>query len=492
MRALLIAASLVAVLALAVALRFVDLDANPGGLFGDEAAEGLSAQRILHDPGYRPIFIADGGGREALFAYVVALGFGIFGESALVLRAVAAAFGVAGVAAIWVLARRFGAVTGLVAAAWAAGSLWLICISRDGMRNTIVPLFEGLALAALLAWHDRPTRSMAVVAGAALALASLYTYQPLKLLPLLVIAWLAWLRYRNRPAYDRLRPTFLPGAVSFLLVGAPMIAYAIAEPASYFGRALSVSAAADPPADLLTHWTRTLGMFVLNGDPNPRHNVAMLPLLGIPLTVIALVGLARLWRRRADPAHALILWSLPIFLLPPMLATEGAAPHFLRSLGLAAPLAVTIGLGVTELFDGAARRYGSWAARAVAAGATIGLLALAIGSGRAYLSRPMADRYEAYSYDVVAMAEAAGVHDVVLLDPYTAGVVEFLDSPDPPRFADPRIPLSTLPPGRVLALTLSDLAVSVGDDAAGQAVVIAMDPSGDPAVWAVATADIPR
>jgi hypothetical protein len=104
----------------------------------------------------------------------------------------------------------------------------------------------------------------------------------------------------------------------------------------------------------------------------------------------------------------------------------------------------------------------------------------------------VADRYEAYSYDVVAMAEAAGVQDVVLLDPYTAGVVEFLDSPDPPRVADPRVPLSTLPPGRVLALTLSDIAVSVGDDASGQAVVIAMDPSGDPAVWAVATADIPR
>ena len=492
MRALLIGAGLVAILAVAVALRFMELDTNPGGLFGDEAAEALSARRLLSDPGYRPIFFADGGGREALFGYAVAVAFGSFGESAFVLRAVAAAFGVAGVAAIWLLARRFGDLAGLVAAAWAAGSLWLICVSRDGMRNAIVPLFEGLALAAVLAWHDRPTRPLAIVAGAALALATLYTYQPLKLLPLLVIAWLAWLRSRNRPAYERLRPTFLPGGLSFLLVGAPMIAYAIADPAGYFGRALSVSAVADAPANLLSHWSRTLGMFMVTGDPNPRHDVDMLPLLGIPLSLIALVGLARLWRQRDEPAPSLIGWSLPIFLLPPLLATEGAAPHFLRSLGLAAPLAVTIGIGVTELVERTSHRFGSWAARAVVAVAAIGLLALAIGSGRAYLSRPVADRYEAFSYDVVAMAEAAGGEDVVLLQPHAAGVVEFLDSDDPPRVADPEMRLTTLPAGRVLALTRSDIAASLGDGAAQRAVVIASDPSGDPAVWAVSAADVPR
>jgi predicted membrane-bound mannosyltransferase len=144
---------LLGILAAAALLRFADLSATPGGLFLDEAFEALSAQRILHDPGFRPVFMPDGGGREALFAYLVAGVFQFAGETPLALRATAAAIGVAGVLGIWVLARRYGALAGLGAAAWAAGSLWLICISRNGMRNTLVPLFAALAMAGLRAWH---------------------------------------------------------------------------------------------------------------------------------------------------------------------------------------------------------------------------------------------------------------------------------------------------------------------------------------------------
>lgn len=159
LRSVLIAIGLVVILAAAAFLRFADLAANPGGLFMDEAAEALSAHRILHDPSFRPVFLPEDGGREALFAYLVAGVFHFLGETPLALRATAAGIGVAGVLGIWLLARRYGLVAGLAAAAWAAGSLWLICISRNGMRNILVPLFAALAMAALLAWHDRPGRS---------------------------------------------------------------------------------------------------------------------------------------------------------------------------------------------------------------------------------------------------------------------------------------------------------------------------------------------
>jgi hypothetical protein len=472
-----------AIVMAAALLRFIHLDVNPGGLFVDEAAEALSAQRLLHEPGYHPIFFADGGGREALFAYLVAGGFSLFGETVLVLRAVAAAIGVAAILAIWRLARRFGLVAALAAAGWAAGSLWLISVSRDGMRNTLVPLFGALSLAAVLSWQQRPTRLTAALAGAASAVAALYTYQPLKLIPLLLIVWLAWLSRANRPEYLRLRPTFIVLAGAFLLVAAPMIVVAIADPASYFGRAVGVSLVADQVADLPGHWLGTLGMFAIGGDPNPRHDVAALPMLGWPLFVVALVGVVRLWVRRQDPAHALVLWSLPVFLLPPLLATEGDAPHFLRALGLAAPLAVTIGLGVAELGELAGRRCGRQATRGVVAAAAVGLLVLAVGSGWAYLSRPVADRYEAYGYDLVAMANAARSQDVVIVDAYSAGVVRFLDH-DPPTIVPPGDPLPSLSPtASVLARSLADVEAAVGADDAGRANVVAVDPNGDPAVW---------
>lgn len=483
---MLIAGALVAIVAVAILLRFVDLAMNPGGLYMDEASEALSAHRLLHEPGYRPIFIPEGGGREALFAYLVAGVFRFAGETPLALRAAAAGIGVAGVLAVWLLARRYGVVAGLAGAAWAAGSLWLICVSRDGMRNTLVPLFAALAMAAMLAWHDRPGRVTAILAGAATSLATLYTYQPLKLIPLLLVVWLVWLHRVNRPAYVRLRVNLPAFAVTFLLVGAPMIAAAVIDPASYFGRAAGVTFTPGAPVDLPGHWLRTLGMFAVTGDPNPRHDVAALPLLGWPLFAVAIVGGVRLWRERREPTHALVLWSIPIFMLPPLIATEGGAPHFLRALGLAVPLAVTIGLGVAELCDGARRRWGATPGRLAVSAAAAGLLVLAVGSGQAYLSRPVADRYDAYRYDLVAMSGQTSVGDIVILDDYSATVIRFLDADALPTIVAPGVPIpvGTTHPG-VLALTKDDLVDALGPAAAERASPVANDPLGSPTVWLV-------
>jgi 4-amino-4-deoxy-L-arabinose transferase-like glycosyltransferase len=485
-RSWLILLSLTAILVAAALLRFVDLAANPGGLYLDEAAEALDAHRLLTVPGFHPLFFTDGGGREALFGYLVAAAFRAFGESTLILRATAAAIGVGGVLAIWWLARRFGAVAGLAAAASAAGSLWLICISRDGMRNTLVPLFAALALASLLSWADRPRPATALAGGAVTALATLYTYQPLKLLPLLLVAWLFWLRRADPDAYRRLRPTFSAIAVSFALVAAPMLLVGLFDPAGYFGRLLGVVSGGGQPVDLVDHWLRTLGMFVVTGDPNQRHDVAGLPLLGWPLFILAGIGVAGLWRRRRQPADALILASLPIFLLPPLLATEGGAPHFLRALGLAAPLAVAIGVGVQEVVARSRRRWGRGPERLTAGVAALGLAALAIASGHAYLSRPIADRYEAYRYDLVALAIAADHRSAVIIDDYSAGVVRFLDLSDLPTIVPPGERIAT--PGRfdvVLALLRSDLERALGPSVTASAQVVARDPTGRPSVWAV-------
>jgi 4-amino-4-deoxy-L-arabinose transferase-like glycosyltransferase len=280
----------------AILLRFLFLDSQPGGLYGDEAAEGLDALKLLHQPGFHAdwlVWFPDDGGREALFAYVVAAAFKLFGETTLVLRGVAAAFGVAGVLAIAALAGRWGKWTAVAAAAWAAGSLWLVAISRDGMRNTIVPLFGALALIAILAWATRPGYRSAALAGAVTSLAALYTYQPLKLLPVLVIVWLLWLRHANRLCYEDLRRSLIPFSAAFLLMAAPMLAVAVTEPLSYFGRIAAVSIAnpgVQADASFPIHILRTLAMFGILGDPNGRHDVAALPLLPLPLVAVAAVG----------------------------------------------------------------------------------------------------------------------------------------------------------------------------------------------------------
>ena len=102
------------------------------------------------------------------------------------------------------------------------------------------------------------------------------------------------------------------------------------------------------PDSYPVHILKTLGMFLFTGDPNARHDVSALPLLGPVLVVPFLLGIWHCWRRRDDHGYALVLLGLPVFLLPPLLANEGGAPHFLRSLGLATYVAALIGLGCVE------------------------------------------------------------------------------------------------------------------------------------------------
>lgn len=489
-------AVLAAILLGAAILRFWDLGTNPGGLYGDEAAEGLDAARILNQPGFHPdwfVWFQGDGGREALFAYVVALVFHFVGISVLALRATAAAFGVAGVLGIAMLGRRFGTLTGLTAAAWAAGSLWLVCVSRDGMRNAIVPVFGALALGALLLWADRPSRRTAALAGGAIALSALYTYQPLKLLIVLVPIWLLWLRHADRPSYDRLRaglPTFV---VAFLIVGGPMIAVAITEPDSFFGRAASVTAVAPgaqgDAGSFLVHTLRTLGMFGFTGDGNVRHDVAGLPLLPLPLAALAALGVWRLWRARSDPAHALILLSLPVFMIPPIVATEGFSPHALRALGLAAPIGVAVGLGAVQLFEYSRSRWGAWAGRISVAAVAATLVAVGIWSGVAYLSRPPADRYDAFSYPMAAAGDFAASHpgSAVILDGFSAMPVLMEHYDDPPTILDRNRPIADPRAYTYLvALSKSDLTKAAAGAGTGPATPVAWDPSGKPTVWVMA------
>ena len=477
--------------------RFWALGTQPGGLYPDEAAEGLSAERLLNQPGFHPIFFDDDGGREATFAYVVAITFRLFGASTLTLRATAAALGVLGVAAIWLAVRRFGRWPAIAATAWAAGSLWLICVSRDGFRNVITIGFGALLLAAVLRWGDRPSRRWALVAGAATA-AGLWTYQPLKFAPLFVAGWLLWLRHRDRDKYLSLRRDLSWAILAYVVVAAPMGWTAITDAANFFGRAAGVSIfnPGSGSADSYpVHVLKTLGMFIVAGDPNQRHDVNALPLLGPVLFVPFVFGAWRAWRLRRDHAHAALLIGLVVFLIPPLIANEGAAPHFLRTLGLAPFIAALIGIGVRELHRFALvlslrlRGVMARAARFVTpAAATVALVALGALSCLTYLARPVAERYDAYSFGDVQLAalSARGPGTVVVINDYDAFDVRFLDWNDPPTIIDPGTRLADPSVySLIVATSKSDIAMAAGNAAAERATVAATDLTGRPAVWTV-------
>src|ERR1019366_4799116 len=320
------AAAAVLIIIGAILVRYWALQSQPGGLYPDEAAEGISAQNLLTIPGYHPVFFNSDGGREALYAYIVAAVFKVFGSSVLTLRGAAAAVGVAGVIATYVAVRRFGRGPALMAMAWTAGSMWMIAVSRDGFRNILTVLVGAVAL-------------------------GFWTYQPLKLLPLIVVLWLLCMRARDPERFRALRSTSRWAGAAFVVVVAPMAYTAITDFSSYFGRAAFVSVFNGGSMSMDSypvHIIKTLGMFLFTGDPNQRHDVSALPLLGPVLIMPFLLGIWHCWRRRDDHGYAVVLLGLPVFLLPPLIANEGGAPHFLRSLGLAPYVAGCVGLGCVE------------------------------------------------------------------------------------------------------------------------------------------------
>jgi len=116
--------------------------------------------------------------------------------------------------------------------------------------------------------------------------------------------------------------------------------------------------------------------------------------------------------------------------------------------------------------------------------AAAGLLGLGIGSGAAYLGRPVADRYDAYRYDLVAMAAAAQPTDAVILDDYDADVLRFLDARSLPTIIAPG---STIPAPttyrNVLATSRDDLIRSLRKSVGEEITVIARHPNGRPSVY---------
>jgi 4-amino-4-deoxy-L-arabinose transferase-like glycosyltransferase len=489
---LLEALALAVIVVAATALRLYALDTQPGGLYPDEAAEGYDAHRLLHEPGFHPVFFKDDAGREALYGYLVAISFRVAGESVTSLRATSAVLGVLAVIAVYGWLRHRGASAALGGAAWMAGSLWLICVSRDGMRNNLVPLVGVLALWAMTAWAEHPSRNRALLAGATMAL-GLWTYQPLKLLPLLLLAWLLWIRHRDPVRWRAMRPGLGAVAMAYVVVGAPMLYVAVTQPGLYFGRAVGVSVTAQHPglASLADHTVRTLAMFALTGDPNQRHNVDGLPLLGLPLTLLALLGAWHAWRRRSNPTASLVLIAIPVFLVPPLLGTADAAPHFLRGIGLAAPVAALVGLGSAEV---SAPRPAMMRPPLRAALVAALLVASGAASAQAYFSRPVGHRYDAYSFNLVQLATAARADDldVVLLTNYEATDIRFLDPGELAsrrvRLADPVArPVQPQHPGgttcAVLSTTRENISRTYGAAFAAAAAPVARDPSGRPSVW---------
>src|SRR3989344_5983013 len=175
-------------LALALVFRFWQITRLPGGLFPDEAANGLDINSILS--GDLQPFYERGNGREALFFYVLAAVVAVFGRGHWQHHAVSAGFGFAAVLATYFLTKRlFGKRTALLATFFMSVASYATLISRTAFRANTVPfpaLLTILFFVKALQTKQTKTRIWSGAAAGLFFALGFYTYTSFRMmLPLL-------------------------------------------------------------------------------------------------------------------------------------------------------------------------------------------------------------------------------------------------------------------------------------------------------------------
>jgi 4-amino-4-deoxy-L-arabinose transferase-like glycosyltransferase len=344
------------VLTLAFFLRVYRLPLVPFGWHPDESVKGIMAREVLAGKAF-PVFFSAFTGRDALYVYLEAAAFALFGEGMLAGRLLSAFIGVLTVAMTYAVGRAmFNRRVGWLGAGFMAVSLWHLIASRNGYRAVIQPLVQLPVMWLLFrAWRVRTkTRRsrvwLFVAAGFFLGLTQ-YTYTAARIFPVLALAVVLLALVLVRAAARQWRSLLLMFLVAAAVVS-PLAVYFLRHPIDFYGRAEQISifapqfSSGDPWGRLWRSVVETARMFTVWGDPNYRFNLAGRPIFGPFDGVLFYLGLlycllfavwsvgqiGNLTYRRRWLAYATLLLWLLIMLVPMMLSAE-SLPYYQRAIG---------------------------------------------------------------------------------------------------------------------------------------------------------------
>ncbi|MEJ0021219.1 MAG: glycosyltransferase family 39 protein [Candidatus Doudnabacteria bacterium] len=367
---------LLCILALALFFRFWQINHLPGGLFPDEAANGLDINSMFH--GHIQPFYERGNGREALFFYFEALSVLLFGRGVWQFHIVSAAFGFAAVIACYLLAKRlFGKRVALLSAFFMAVSSYAVTVTRTAFRATTVPLLATLTLLFLVRFFqakDSKTKYWSAAWAGIFFGLGFYTYTSFRMmLPLVVgFLFLLFLGYRSRwrEIYKNYKKYKLTFGAAFLITISWIAVYFIQHPKSFVGRAGEVSVfnktlnQGDLIGTVIDVFKKTILSFFTNGDLNWRQNVSGFPFL-TPLispffalaVIIFTIAIFRLlwqaWRQKIEvnTAYQALLAFWFWFMLVPEITTAEGIPHGLRLTGVMPVIFILSAWGVNWLWE---------------------------------------------------------------------------------------------------------------------------------------------
>jgi hypothetical protein len=318
------------VTAVGLVVRCAALQEVPFGLWFDTAENGNQAVRMLHDPGYRPVFIAEATQLPALFVYFDAIAVNWLGQDALAVRLPSALFGAATVPAVWWLGRVLGGpALGIVAAFALATSRWHIDFSRLAIASIVAPFALAVALAAtieaLRATSPRRRIVFSALLGMAISL-GVWSYPASALIvPAVAAGTAGWVVHGGRTLLSRRlkrsAAVLLVGAAACVISLAPLLGAAVKDPGLVLQRSQTVAVSGQSAVhDVFESAIQHVLMFTVRGDRNGRHNTPGRPEMGF-FAPFFLAGIGAALLRRGSAISlavpgAIFLLAGGIFTLP--------------------------------------------------------------------------------------------------------------------------------------------------------------------------------
>ncbi len=362
---------LILILAIGFFFRFYLIKEMPGGLFPDEAANGLDINNIFK--GHLLPFFMRGNGREALFFYLEAFSVLIFGHGVWQFHIVSATMGLASVFTTFLLVKRlYGKTEALVSAYLMAIGSWAVVISRTAFRANLIPFFATITLYFFVRIIQAKTNKdrlwSAIFAGAFFA-GGFYSYIAYRIMAVILLFIIAILVIADRKQsfvwVKQYWRSFLVGIAAFIVVFAPLGIYFIQNPGTFVGRAGQVSIfnpelnGGHLGATLLSVSKKSLLAYFTVGDANWRQNISMAPFLsplispffGLSLLILSWFTLKFIWQCFSNRQNNNHLRHLPLIglfwgMLIPEISTAEGIPHGLRSIGTLAPAYALAAIGL--------------------------------------------------------------------------------------------------------------------------------------------------
>jgi hypothetical protein len=351
-----------AVTTIVLFFRFYRLGSVPPEMNSDHAEKILDVLRILH--GYKDIFFASNGGREALIFYLITAFHNLFGLQLnfMILKLVSSLIGLLALPYLYLLGKELGHQRiGLLAVLLAGIAYWPNVVSRFGLRLPFYMFFTAALLYYLTRGLRHGSRNDMIIAGIFLGL-SLYGYTADRILPLLVVIGAGLYFLHKRRSDQRLfaLDALLVIAVISFVIFIPLLHYIISQPEAFFIRTFSRMSNWERPIEspvlliFLSNTWRALAMFSWSGGVIWPISIPNYPALSAVSAALFYSGLGLVLIRyliKRNWEDALLLISIPVLMLPSILsiAFPDENPNLYRTGGAIVPVFLMAGLALDSL-----------------------------------------------------------------------------------------------------------------------------------------------